>query len=183
MHWTRQLKNSTTYDVVVAIILASGKGIRFGKPKAEADWGGQTFIGRITETLHSAGVKHIHNAVGYGTVDMLGTLKQAVQEINKQPNPGCSGYLVFPVDFPLVQPQTITTLLEEHLSKPEAIIRPSYYGFSGHPIIIPYSLNLDADDKNKGLRGIIYHSGLPVYDVQVEDEGIHRNINRPEDLL
>lgn len=179
------MKNSTTYDQVTAIILASGKGIRFGMPKAEADYDGKTFLEHITQTLHQAGIAQIHRAVGYQTPDMLQTLRQAVAELtsgNTATSKPASGYLVFPVDFPFVKASTLATLLSEHLEKPNAIIRPSFYGFSGHPIIIPVSLNLHGDDQGKGLRGVILHSGLPIVDIQVEDEGIHRNINRPEDM-
>lgn len=179
------MKTSTTYDPITAIILASGKGIRFGKPKAEADYGGATFLEHIIQTLQQAGITRMHIARTYQTLDMLATLRQAVAELkasSPNSNPPCTGYLVFPVDFPCVKTTTLKILLDEHLQNPAAIIRPSYYGFSGHPIIIPESLNLDADDRGKGLRGIILHSGLHVIDINVDDEGIHRNINHPEDL-
>lgn len=179
------MKTSTTYDHITAIILASGKGIRFGMPKAEADYGGATFLERITQTLQQAGITSMHIARTYQTPDMLATLRQAVAGLkasSPNSNPPCTGYLVFPVDFPFVTPSTLETLLDGHLQNPAAIIRPSYYGFSGHPIIIPECLNLDADDKGKGLKGIILHSGLHVIDINVDDEGIHRNINHPEDL-
>ena len=179
------MKTSTTYDHITAIILASGKGIRFGMPKAEADFGGATFLEHITQALQQAGITRMHIARTYQTQDMLATLRQAVAELktpNQISNAPCTGYLVFPVDFPCVKPNTLKILLDGHLQNPAAIIRPSYYGFSGHPIIIPESLNLDADDRGKGLKGIILHSGSHVIDINVDDEGIHRNIIHPEDL-
>lgn len=177
------MKPSTNYNSITAIILASGKGIRFGKPKAEAVRGGVKFIDAITTTLQQAGIENIHVARGYPTCEMLETLKMAVKELHDAgKTTACTGFLCFPVDFPCVTVKTIKVLVEAHLAKPQAIIRPSFYGFSGHPLIIPTHLNLDADAKGKGLKGIILHSGLPIHDIQVDDEGIHMNINTLEDL-
>jgi CTP:molybdopterin cytidylyltransferase MocA len=180
--------------MVTAIILASGKGTRFGKPKAEADYKGVSFLDRITATLKEAGVQKIHVAQDYETPDMLATLKQAVTELEKGWIPASAGktsspesqsyscYLIFPVDFPFVQAETIKTIVAAHYKHPKAIIRPCYYGFCGHPIIIPADLDLQADDHGKGLKGIISFCGKPVIDIQVHDEGIHKNINFQKDL-
>lgn len=180
--------------MVIAIILASGKGTRFGKPKAEADYKGFSFLDRIGATLKEAGVQNIHVAQNYVTPDMLATLKQAVTELekgwildsagktNSPESQEYSSYLIFPVDFPFVQAATIRTLVEAHYTHPKAIIRPCYYGFCGHPIVIPSDLDLQADDHGKGLKGIISFCGKPVIDIQVQDEGIHKNINYQKDL-
>jgi len=48
--------------------------------------------------------------------------------------------------------------------------------------LIPACINLDNDDKQQGLKYIIRNSGLPVYDVPVEDDGILKNVNTREDL-
>jgi len=182
---------------VIAIILASGKGTRFGKPKAEVDYKGVSFLDRITATLKEAGVQKIYVAQDYETPDMLATLKHAVAELSKgwipasagktsspeQSNYSYTGYLIFPVDFPFVQTETIKTIVEAHYKHPKAIIRPCYYGFCGHPIVIPSDLDLQANDHGKGLKGLISFCGKPVIDIQVHDEGIHKNINFQKDLL
>ncbi len=178
------MKNSTNYSTITAIILASGKGIRFGKPKAEAEVDGVNFANAITSTLQQAGLDNIHVARGYPTGAMLETLKVAIKELTDTGKTAiCTGFLCFPVDFPFVTARTIKEIAEAHLDKPQAIIRPSYQGYSGHPIIIPANLNLGGDDDGKGLRGIILHSGLPILNIEVEDIGIHRNINTLEDLF
>lgn len=177
------MKPSTNYSTITAIILASGKGIRFGKPKAEAEVDGVNFTSAITSILQKAGLEYIHVASGYPTGEMLETLKMAIKKLSDTgKTTACTGFLCFPVDFPFVSVKTISKLAEAHLAKPEAIIRPSYQGYSGHPIIIPANLNLGSDDDGNGLRGVILHSKLPIHDIQVEDEGIHMNINTREDL-
>jgi len=181
-------------EQVIAIILASGKGTRFGMPKAEAGYNGVSFLERISTTLQEAGILHVHIAQGYDTPDMLSTLKQAVAELEKgwipasagttssSKPPYYSGYLIFPVDFPFVSSETVKKLIEAHDKQPDAVIRPCYYGFSGHPIIIPATLDIYTDDHGKGLKGVILFSGKPVNDIQVYDEGIHKNINYQKDL-
>ena len=105
---------------------------------------------------------------------------KAVNELKKsQEN---SGYLVFPVDFPFVKPPTVVALVQKHQQNPNAVIRPLYKNNRGHPILIPACINLDNDDKQQGLKYIIRNSGLPVYDVPVEDDGILKNVNTREDL-
>ena len=165
---------------VTAIILASGKGNRFGLPKAEVKIQGQSFLEKIKETLSQADVDDIFTARYENTADMLSTLRLAVKELkNKQKN---SGFLIFPVDFPFVQAKTVQELIKCHKQNPDAIIRPVYQNKSGHPVLLPFLLNLEQDDKKKGLKYIIQNCGLPIFDVPVEDDGILKNINTKEDL-
>ncbi len=97
---------------VTAIILASGKGNRFGLPKAEVKIQGQSFLEKIKETLSQADVDDIFTARYKNTTDMLATLRLAVKELkNKQKN---SGFLIFPVDFPFVQAKTVQELIKCH---------------------------------------------------------------------
>ena len=66
---------------------------------------------------------------------------------------------------------------------PPAVVKPVWDGRSGHPVLIGAALfpgvRAAADDET--LRGIIASSGLPVRSLAVEDPGIVRNINTPED--
>ena len=165
---------------VTAIILASGKGNRFGLPKGEVKIQGKSFLEKIRETLSQAAVDDIFEAKYENTKDMLATIRLAVKELkNKQKN---SGFIIFPVDFPFVETKTIQELVKFHQQYPDAIIRPVYQNKSGHPVLIPAVLNLEANDNGKGLKYIILNSGLPLLNIQVEDSGIIKNINTKEDL-
>ena len=104
---------------VTAIILASGKGNRFGLPKAEVKIQGQSFLEKIRETLSQAAVDDIFEAKYENTKDMLATIRLAVKELkNKQKN---SGFIIFPVDFPFVETKTIQELVKIHQQYPNAI--------------------------------------------------------------
>jgi len=173
MNSTVPLPNSTPYRII-AVILASGKGSRFGQPKSEASVDGMRFSEHIMHTLNAAGIEDIILARDYHTASMLGTLRKAVAERK------ADYYMIFPVDHPFVQADSVRVLLAALL--PDTILKPVFDGHSGHPIIIPATLDLNRDDSGEGLKGIIRGSGMPCKYIAVDDPGILRNINRPEDL-
>ncbi len=174
--------NPDNMKTLMAIILASGKGKRFGMPKAEAMLEGQSFLQKICNSLDQAGLAYL--VARYpDTEDMLATLRRARAELLLQnSNDGYSGLLVFPVDYPLVRPQTLASLAKVHYQSPEAVIRPVYNGLRGHPIVIPVSLELGSGVVQQGLKEIIRLSGMALLDLSVDDPGITRNINTQEDL-
>lgn len=162
-----------------AIILASGKGSRFGMPKAEALLDtGETFLSHIRSVITQSGITEIKEIIGRETPDMLSSLRLGVSEA-----PSVKGYLVFPVDFPFVLPETINMLTAAYLACPDCVIRPEYQGRSGHPIIIPGTTNLFSDATEGGLAGIIRRQGLRIVDVPVSDPGVLRNVNYPSELV
>ncbi|MDP2172146.1 MAG: NTP transferase domain-containing protein [Candidatus Cloacimonadaceae bacterium] len=166
-------------DQIIAIIPASGKGRRFGMPKAEAVLAGKSFADIIKELLHSAGIAQVHCPKNLETGSMLETLRHAISELKDQQ---ALGYLIHPVDHPFVKASTIKLLIETFKSLPDSTIRPSFQGKSGHPVIVPSWLNIDADDNDKGLAGLIRSQVCTVIDIPVDDEGVLRNINSPEAL-
>ncbi|MDD2229506.1 MAG: NTP transferase domain-containing protein [Candidatus Cloacimonetes bacterium] len=170
---------STPSNNIIAIILASGKGTRFGTPKAEAGYGGKSFAQHIQDSLQAAGINRVYFANKYESPDMLATLRLAVSDIMTG---DASGYLIFPVDFPFVQPDTITCLINAHLDNPNAFIHPVFDKRRGHPIIIPSATNLWLDDENMGLREVLNKNKLSHIDVSVMDAGVIGNINTREDL-
>ncbi len=167
------------YPEIIAIIPASGKGERFGMPKADAVLNGQPFIEHIQSTLQEAGVGKVFVARDYDTPDMLSTIKLAVEELS--PNQAL-GYLIFPVDHPFVSTLTISSLCDAFLAMPDAVFRPSFNGSIGHPIVIPAWLDLAADDFGQGLAGIIRSQVCSVIDLPVDDDAVQRNVNYPKDL-
>ena len=159
------------------IIPASGKGLRFGGPKVNALLEtGETFLERILTVCREAGLQQLHPVLNQDTEDMLSSLCLGISEM-----PGFCHYLVFPVDFPHVQVSTIRALLEASRDNPQAVIRPTYHGRTGHPIIIPGALDFSRKPPQGGLRALIHHSGLDILNLELSDPAILRNINHPGD--
>ena len=161
---------------ICVIIPASGKGIRYGMPKADALLeSGLSFSQTIVNTCQSAGLKDIELVRLADCPDMLSGIQTGISR-----RPGYSHYLIFPVDHPHVMPQSLITLCAKATAHPGKVIRPSYRGKTGHPILIPSSLDLNTDSA-VGLAGIIRESGMPIIDIPVDDPGILRNLNHPGD--
>ncbi|HOQ83912.1 MAG TPA: NTP transferase domain-containing protein [Candidatus Syntrophosphaera thermopropionivorans] len=168
------------FSNILALIPASGKGNRFGQPKHQAIIKGKSFITCILDTLKEAGINNIYIAKDFKTKDMLSTLRYALKQLNTDI---FAGFLIFPVDHPLVQCSTINSLCSAFNQIPEIVIRPCYNGQSGHPVIIPSTLDLFKDDYEQGLAYIIRTQAKGIFDLPVEDKSILLNINRPGDLI
>lgn len=162
---------------LLAIIPASGKGERFGKPKADAEIDGISFAEHISGLLRSGGVENIVLARYPDSPDMLSSIQRAVKE-----HPGFQAWLIWPVDHIFVRPATLQALLDTWTAKPDAVLRPVCDMRYGHPVIVPAWLELEAEHHGQGLAGLIRTQVCTVIDVPVEDIGILRNVNRKEDL-
>lgn len=170
------MQNSTPFKVT-AIILASGKGTRYGQPKSEASVDGKLFSQKISASLLEAGVRDIVLAEDEDTASSLDTLRAAVSKLETKPD----SYLVFPVDHPFVKSETISILLQSAFQNPDCVIKPEFRGQRGHPIIIPSSLDIYAQAE-AGLREIIRYSSIATVIVPVEDAGILQNVNHMQDI-
>jgi CTP:molybdopterin cytidylyltransferase MocA len=162
---------------IIAIILAAGKGSRFGMPKVDAVFGGITFLERIRNTLTTAGISEIFVARDLPTSDMLESLQYAAQHTS-----AAAGYLIFPVDHPFVNAATIVEMVSTFNLHPNAVIRPLYEARTGHPIIIPACLDLWMPNVTGGLAQIIRQSGVEVLNMPTPDQGVLRNINTAADI-
>lgn len=97
---------------------------------------------------------------------------------------GCRAVLVFPVDHPYVLNRTVEALLRRSREKPGHFIKPVFGGRGGHPVVVPsgaFGAILHAPPTSS-LRAVIAQHGIPVDRLEVDDEGVVRNMNTPEDL-
>lgn len=183
---------------VSAIILAAGSGKRVGTPKLKLKIGEEYFVNLIITKLKSAGIKDVVCVIRKDDEEWFKQNAIPVQHIiNNNPETGMihsvylginhfkesTGIIVFPVDHPFVKTETITRLIKEFAENNDSIVKPFCNGISGHPIIIPnqlYGSVLNKESEN--LNNVILSSRLSIINVDVEDEGILKNINYKEDL-
>ncbi len=87
-----------------------------------------------------------------------------------------SASLLWPFRYSWVDPETVTSLIEAHGTAPDAIIRPTYGGQPGFPILVPNSLR----ERLKSLSGLhgeeaieaLIAAGVASLNVELGDPGI-----------
>lgn len=102
--------------------------------------------------------------------------------------PGPRGALIYPVDFPYVQRDTLVALHRAfwETSAPETgIVVPVENRRRGHPILLGRAIwpQIAALGPDEPLRVILHRDPERIREVAVPDDGIHHNINRPGDLV
>jgi len=185
---------------ITALILAAGYGMRIGKPKLMLEYRGDNFLSIILKNLKNPLIKKIFCITNKENIDWVKeNFPNFPTILNPNPENGMlssvfcgvnfsrqksDGYLIIPVDHPFIKRETCDTLINEFQKNPDSIIKPSYNKKSGHPIIIPKRLIKDIPDSgiNDGLNEIIKKSGINQIFIELNDEGILRNINYSRDL-
>src|SRR5438309_2373143 len=186
----------------VAVVTAAGSAERFGGKKLLTPIDGEPLLDHTIDALLDGGVAEVIVVVGeHGRAElerdvnaMLDPRVRAVE--NPDPSRGMfssiqegvaqaqgDAILVLPGDMPFVSPETVRAVVAAYEQKP-AIVSPRYRGKRGHPVALPASLRdeIRAADPRKTLHDVI-HAHLEIrVDVDVDDRGIIRDVDRKEDL-
>ena len=189
--------------VIYGAILASGSSTRMGRAKAllPLPGSGRTFVAHIADTLIGGGVDAVF-VVGkpddealraeVGTLAPLvryvenpryesGQLSSVLAALDVVDQPAVRGLLIVPVDMPLIRAATVATLLDAFNTSQLAIARATHHQRHGHPVIFgraAFDL-LRVADPAQGARAVVH--ALPLLDVEVEDDGVVRDIDTPAD--
>ena len=185
----------------VAVVPAAGSAERFGGTKLLTSIDGEPLLDRTISALLNGGVDQVIVVVGPDATELQRDVNafsdpRVWPVVNQDPSRGMFSSLqagmaeaegdalvVLPADMPFVHSGTIAILLDVFASRP-AIVSPKYGGKRGHPVILPPSLRdeIRAADPVLTLHDILKrHQDIRV-DVDVEDPGVLRDVDRPEDL-
>jgi molybdenum cofactor cytidylyltransferase len=186
----------------VAVVTAAGSAERFGGKKLLTLIDGEPLLDHTIDALLEGGVAEVIVVVGGDARaelerDVNAMLDPRVRAVeNPDPSRGMfssiqegvaqaqgDAILVMPGDMPFVSPDTVRAVIEAYTRKP-AIVSPRYRGKRGHPVALPSSLRdeIRAADSRGTLHDVIHaHTDIRV-DVDVDDRGVVRDIDRPEDL-
>lgn len=191
--------------MVGAVILAAGAGRRMGGvPKALLTLEGHTFLELVIDACTESGCNRILVVVAKKANDVrdLARLLDAEVAVNLEPElgmfssvkaglaslgerkPEIDAIVIFPVDHPNVAPETVALLLEKFDSRPERTwVRPVYMGRGGHPVVIDTETagKLVACEPTDSFRDALVSCGYKPYSIAVDDPGVVRNINTPDD--
>ena len=91
----------------------------------------------------------------------------------------CERIMILPIDIPALMPETI----RQTLMIDAPILRTMCKGEPGHPIIIQTDVFpvIWQNDGHRGLRGAMEESGIPITNLEVEDEGIYKDMDTKDE--
>jgi CTP:molybdopterin cytidylyltransferase MocA len=171
-----------------------------GRPKALLASGDRTFVRRVLDTLRAAEVPDAvvvvrpeaddvvreiaHAGFGRAVVNpdpSRGQLSSLLTGLDALDHPRVIAVLVTLVDVPLVAPATIATLLARALTSTAPIVRATYRGRHGHPVIFKRALfqELRSADPATGAKAVMRAHAID--DVEVDDPGVVEDVDTPDD--
>jgi molybdenum cofactor cytidylyltransferase len=190
-----------------AILLAAGRGARFGGGKLLAALDGAPLVAGALRTAFLSPARRVLVAVGADpavrrAVEVTATRLEASERLVMVPVedadegmgaslrtaaaalPGdTEGVFVFLGDMPAIDPAT-TKLLARALESPHHIVAPLHQGRRGHPVLFgaTWLPALKALSGDEGARALVESAGARLARIPVPDPGIHFDVDRPEDL-
>lgn len=187
--------------MIAGILLAAGESSRMGEPKALLNYQGATFIDSILNKLVEINCEPIITVLGSAAelickqtrVDsffcfqnpnpeegMLSSLKMAIEQLP----PETQGFILCLVDHPMVKQETYQSIYHTAAQNPGQIVIPEFMGKRGHPVYFgkPYFDAILNAPPDQGARVVVNSNAENVIYMPVDDEGILKDIDTPEDF-
>ncbi|MEO7193154.1 MAG: nucleotidyltransferase family protein [Vicinamibacterales bacterium] len=184
----------------LAIVLAAGAAVRFGRQKLLADVNGVPMLERTIQSLLAAHISRVvvvlPSGTDYPTVSSL-TAANVVVVANPDPSRGMfssiqvaflsahrgTPLVILPGDMPFVRAATIAFLFDAQ-GDAGGIVMPRYRGQRGHPVVMAPALRAPviAAPSDANLRDVLHSSGVAIHEVEVDDGGVVRDVDIRSDL-
>ncbi len=185
------------------ICYLAGKSSRMGEPKQHIKIHGKTFLEHICDSVSSlcgkfSGLIFVGSPSDEPSENLINSMGgKWVKNFDIDLGPlhsirlGCAqipdeeGFLLWPVDHPLIQPDTISEILRKGEEYPDAIIIPTHKGKRGHPSRFPGWTKeiLRESPLEAGARWVLQKFPDRIKHVEMEDFWVTMNLNSPEKLL
>lgn len=206
-YWRNILYNITSNEKLMngggavkktgAVLVAAGLSSRMGDFKPMLPFGDSTIVLHIVTMLKKLEVDPIVIVTGYRAEEleehlshvdvrfvkneryektqMFDSIVFGIHAISSE----CERILIMPADIPAIMPETMRQVLM--IDAP--IVRTRYHDEAGHPVILYSDIaeSLCKYKGNKGMRGAIRESGISITNVEVEDEGVCRDVDTKEE--
>lgn len=186
---------------VDAVVLAAGRSVRMGRPKALLGCGETTFLGSILARLASTRARRVRVVLGHAADQIRAAVPMAddVAVVNPAWESGMlssircgvlalpadgDAFLVWPVDHPLASAATVDRLITRFEQTGAAVVLPLHAGQRGHPVLFAARLRdelLSASDAG-GARAVVHAHERDRVESIVDDPGVVADIDTPEDL-
>lgn len=185
---------------ITAIILAAGYSSRMGAFKPLLPFGATTVLERAITLFRAAGIADIRVVVGHRADELLPLLMRlqvrpllnacyaegmfssvAVAAASFEGESGA--FFLLPVDFPLVRPESVETLLGAYRSGAGGILYPTCQGRRGHPPLLAtsYCNALLSWPGDGGLQAFLRQYQGDAAHIETGDEGILLDMDTPAD--
>jgi molybdenum cofactor cytidylyltransferase len=184
---------------VAAILLAAGQSRRMGAFKPLLPFGKQTVIESCLDYLTQGGVDSTVAVVGHHAEDIRKHLSSRLLTFAENPDPNsemsasiAAGVQLIPesavaavialVDYPAIPSSVVATLITEW-SKGFRLIKPTWQGRGGHPVLVDLSLRAELQnlDPDKGLKALFERHASEVRRFEVDSPYIARDIDTWDD--
>jgi molybdenum cofactor cytidylyltransferase len=193
-----------------ALIPAAGRSRRMGSPKLLLDVNGKTVIARVLAALDEAGlsnrlvVLHPQDELLRREVEQHGgrallpatpppemrysiqfglqTVAQEIRARRECADPNQPWFLV-PADHPVIDPQTVTILLEAAAKSPGRIVVPTHGGRRGHPTVFAWkhALQIDQIPAGSGFNWILDQESSDIVEIEFANPNVLLDLDTPED--
>ncbi|NIN72598.1 MAG: NTP transferase domain-containing protein [Gemmatimonadetes bacterium] len=185
--------------MIAGIVLAGGRSQRMGRPKGTLKVGEETFLERAVRVLREGGCGDIVVVLGVDAPQLPGlTMGSGVRATKGGEGPEqidslraglralpatAEAAVVIPVDHPLIEPNTVTTIIETFEACRAPVVRVFHGGRGGHPVLFAANVfdELLSSELPEGARTVIRAHDGDLVEVDVDDPGVLIDINTPAD--
>ena len=186
------------HERIAGVVLAAGGSSRFGEPKQLLDWYGKPLVRHVAELALASGLNPVIVVTGadHDAVAEALTGRQMDVAFNSDWASGQSssvrvgietlpddvgGVLFMLVDQPLIPPELIKRILQQHHRNPAPIIFPVIDGQAGNPVLFDREIFDDLTLLGGDVGGRALFEKFPNRKIIWEDKKSQQDIDTPED--
>jgi len=204
------MSHDPNYIFPFALIPAAGRSRRMGSPKLLLDVNGKTVISRVLTALGESGISNrlvvlhpddklmkqeversggrallppkpppeMRDSIQFGLQSVAEQLLVVGDSINLD-----RSWLLVPADHPVLEPQTVSTLLDAAAMHPGRIIVPTHAGRRGHPTVFAWrhALQIDQIPTGLGFNWILESEPGDIVAVEFASPSVLVDLDTPED--
>jgi molybdenum cofactor cytidylyltransferase len=185
--------------VIAGVLLAAGRSQRMGQPKLLLPWHGEPLIRFVARQILHSGLDELIVVIGHRAEHLSAALDGLALRIVRNDDfldgqstslragiaalhPATVAALVLLADQPLLQPETIDTLIDLYRREQPPIVVPRHAGQRGNPVLFDRRLfpELLAISGDQGARSVIQSHEHELRWLDTADGGILLDIDTPD---
>ncbi len=183
--------------MISAIVLAAGKSTRMGQPKMLLPWGNTTVLGKVIETVQSAGIREIvivtnseiaRQILNYQLPIVIndgGEMLSSIQIGLQAQKPSVEAALFCLGDQPQIEERSVRNVCEAFQQSRANLVAPSYRMRRGHPWLAARPLwgEILAMREPETMRDFLNRHHDEIHYIECGTPTILQDVDTPEDYL